>query len=452
MPPISTTYESLLRHPFMATEGLEAITAADLVAAMIAFELALAAEQETRGLVPEGTTAAIESQLSVDTFNIAQIARDTPKGGNPAIPFVQQAKAALPEELRRWFHLGATSQDVVDSALMQCVKPRMQRCLHWSDACLNAGSKLMRVHRTTPMIGRTLMQQALPITFGAKVASWLWGLAQAEERLRRVAVAGLYVQFGGPVGVHSDLGDTGLDLMDGLAQRLGLNTPMLPWHTNRQPILELASGLDAVAVACEKMALDIALLCQSEVGEVSEPAEAGVGGSSSMPHKRNPVACARIRAAACQIHGINSTLSNAAAQPLERALGEWHAEWAPMLDAILLCEGALTSLAALLSGLEVHTTRMAQNLALASSTLMVKPATRLLSEALAPARASALAAEAAEAAQTQRRDYLDVLMDAPEVRNAFDPEQLRGALGPARQTGTSAAQVDRLLMHLQKRA
>lgn len=441
-------YDQLLRHPFMSREGVAATQASTLLDAMREVELALAAEQESLGLVPQGTADALASHLGDEAFDLAVLADDTVKGGNAAIPFVKQARAALPEALKAHFHRGATSQDILDSALMLLLKPRLAHCLTRLEACRDAGCRLMAAHRATPMVGRTLMQQALPITFGAKVAHWVWGLHQAERRLRAVSGNGLYVQLGGAVGVHSGEGEHGLALMDGVARRLGLNAPLLPWHTDRQPILALGGALDAVAAGAEKIALDVSLLCQTEVGELSEPAEAGVGESSSMPHKRNPVACARIRAAARQIHGHVGILSHAAAQPLERGLGEWHAEWAPLVDAVLLLEGALASLGALLDGLEVHADVMRRNLALTGGAIMAEPVARVLAPALGSDAAKRVAREAADTARRQGRAYADALLAHDAVRGRVDAEALRTASDPTLYIGSSDAQVERVLKAL----
>ncbi|GHB14991.1 class-II fumarase/aspartase family protein [Modicisalibacter luteus] len=438
-------YDLLLRQPFMSGAGLEATRAQALVTAMLEVELALAAEQEARGLLPEGTADALQMHLADDVFDMQALADETVKGGNAAIPFVKQAKAALPDELKRHFHKGATSQDIIDSALMVLLKPRLERCLSLLAQTRAAGCTLMNAHRDTAMVGRTLMQQALPITFGAKVANWLWGLHQAERRLSDVVANGLYVQLGGAVGVHSGLNEHGLPLMDGLAVRLGLSAPLLPWHTDRQPVLALAGALDAVAVGAEKIALDIALMCQTEVGELSEPAEAGVGESSSMPHKRNPVACARIRAAARQVHGNAGVIANAAAQPLERGLGEWHAEWAPLMDSVLLLEGVLETLATLLGGLEVHAEAMQRNLAVTGGAIMAEPAARVLVPAVGSDTAKRIAREASETARVQGRPYADVLLEHTDVAGKVDEAALRDAVRPELYIGSSHAQVERVL-------
>ncbi|MBZ9540302.1 adenylosuccinate lyase family protein [Modicisalibacter tunisiensis] len=442
-------YEQLLRHPFTSATGRGHCRAEDLVAAMRAVELALAAEQESLGLLPAGTAEALDRHLASDVFDLEALAADTVKGGNPAIPFVKQAKAALPDALKPHFHRGATSQDIVDSALMLVLKPRLTRCRHLLTEATAAGRALMMDHRGTAMVGRTLMQQALPITFGAKVGQWLWGLHQAGERLDAVLAEGLYVQFGGAVGVHSGLDDSGVAIMTGMARRLELAEPWLPWHTDRQPIHALGCALDGVAVAAEKVALDIALMTQTEIGELAEPAEAGVGESSSMPHKRNPVGCARIRAAARQIHGALNVLANAGAPPLERGLGEWHAEWAPLLDATLLLEGALETLRHLLDGLEVHPEAMARNLAVTGGAIMAEPAARVLQGVLASDEARRVAREASEVARRDGVAYAEALLAHERVAGSgIDAEALRQAVRPESYIGSSRQLVDRVLERL----
>ncbi len=442
-------YDLLLRHPFMSDSGREACQATALVRAMCDVELALAAEQQALGLLPAGSAEAMAAQLGSADFDIAALASDTAKGGNAAIPFVKQARAALSDDLQGHFHRGATSQDIVDSALMLLLKPRLQRCSQLIGQSLADGAALMQRHRDTPMVGRTLMQQALPITFGAKVGQWLWGLHQARERLDETINSGLYLQFGGAVGVHSGQGEHGVALMEGMARRLGLSEPWLPWHTDRQPIHALGCAMDGVAVAAEKIALDVALMTQTEVGELAEPAEAGVGESSSMPHKRNPVGCARIRAAARQIHGALSVLANAGAQPLERGLGEWHAEWAPLVDGVLLLEGALETLGHLLGGLEVNEQAMARNLAMTGGAIMAEPAARMLQTVLSSDDAKLVAREASETARRDGAAYAEALLAHARVADSgIDAAALRDAVRPELYIGSSRQLVERVYARL----
>ncbi|MGR2739967.1 class-II fumarase/aspartase family protein [Billgrantia sp. Q4P2] len=445
--------DALLRHPFMSQTALAECHDQAMVQAMLAFELALADVQEARGGVPEGTSAEMRRCLENHAFDMAAVAAGVASGGNAAIPFVKQARSALPGELRRYFHQGATSQDVIDSALMLLLKPRLAALDGLLVRCRLAALELMSAHEGTVMVGRTLMQQALPFTFGVKVAHWAIGLEQAR---RRLAAVELPVQFGGAVGVHSGLDEPGLDelgldFMDALAQRLGLSAPVLPWHTDRQPIHALGTALDAAAVAAEKLALDISLLTQTEVGEVAEPFAPGMGESSSMPHKRNPVRCAMIRGAARQIHGLVTVLLNANAQPLERGLGEWHAEWTPLVDSALLLEGALEQAATLLEGLEVNPEAMRRNLAATGGGIMAEPVSRLLAPVLGQDAAKRVSAEAAETARLKGIPYAEALEAHAQVKGKLEAEALRQATDPALYLGSSKAQVRRAIAWLQRK-
>lgn len=435
---------AFLKHPFMSQHAIDACNDDAMVRAMLAFELALAEVQEASGAVPSGASQQMREQLEGANFNVAEIAEGIASGGNVAIPFVKQSRGLLPSELKRYWHQGATSQDVVDSALMLLLKPRLAALDDLLLRCRSAATALMDVHIDTPMVGRTLMQQALPITFGVKVAHWAVGLEQTRRRLSAVE---LPVQFGGAVGVHSGWDNLGLEWMDALAERLGLAVPVLPWHTDRYPIHALGTALDAVAGAAEKIALDVSLLTQTEVGEVAEPSAPGMGESSSMPHKRNPVRSALIRGAARQVHGHTSVLICAAAQPLERGLGEWHAEWAPLIESALLVEGALEQVVVLLEGLEVNPSNMWRNLAATGGGIMAEPVARLLAPTLGVDRAKAVSADAAETSRRESRAYFDVLTEVlakdPDAKGAVDADELRNACDPALYLGSSTAQVTR---------
>ncbi|MBT2789045.1 MULTISPECIES: adenylosuccinate lyase family protein [unclassified Halomonas] len=431
---------AFLKHPFMSQRAIAECDDDAMVRAMLAFELALAEVQEASGAVPDGVSQQMREQLENAEFNSEEIAAGIASGGNVAIPFVKQSRAVLADYIKRYWHQGATSQDVVDSALMLLLKPRLAALDKLLMRCRTAALALMDAHIDTPMVGRTLMQQALPITFGVKVAHWAIGLEQSRRHLVEVE---LPVQFGGAVGVHSGWDTQGLEWMDALAERLGLAVPVLPWHTDRYPIHALGTALDAVAGATEKIALDVSLLTQTEVGEVAEPSAPGMGESSSMPHKRNPVRSALIRGAARQVHGHTSVLINAAAQPLERGLGEWHAEWAPLMESALLVEGALEQVAVLLEGLEVYPDNMWRNLAATGGGIMAEPVARLLAPTLGVEKAKAVSAEAAEVARRESRSYSAVLADHPDVKGGVDDEALRNACDPALYLGSSAAQVIR---------
>ena len=431
---------SFLKHPFMGQHALSECDDQAMVDAMLAFELALAGAQEDHGVFPAGVAGRMRDQLQGTDFGGPAIARETLNGGNAAIPFVKQGRSMLSEELRPYWHQGATSQDVVDSALMLLMVPRVTAIDGLLQRCRTAAVALMDEHAGTPMVGRTLMQQALPITFGVKVAHWAVGLEQSRRRLADVK---LPVQFGGAVGVHSGWGAQGLEFMDAMAGRLGLAAPVMPWHTDRYPIHALGTALDAVAGAADKIALDVSLLTQTEVGELAEPSAPGMGESSSMPHKRNPVRSALIRGAARQVHGHAGVLMNASAQPLERGLGEWHSEWSPLVESALLVEGALEQVALILEGVDVYPEAMSRNLAVTGGGIMAEPVARLLAPTLGPETARSISAEAAETARLDSRAYADVLADYPEVCEQVSQEDLQAACDPAAYLGSSRQQVQR---------
>ncbi|WP_367110635.1 lyase family protein [uncultured Psychrobacter sp.] len=362
----------LINQPFMHPDTAQDFSARLFVQAMLDFELAIIAAREQQNLIPTGTLQQFKQVLAIGNFDIEAIGAQTYLGGNAAIPFVKEAKTLLPKELKPYFHQTVTSQDVVDTAMMIMLKPVLKRINQDLLEILQACSLLIETHQATPMTGRTLLQQALPITFGVKVAHWASSLIAIVPNLQRLEHEGFYLQWGGPVGV-SDAENEHYELPKQVASLLDLSLPLLPWHTNRQPIHALASALDACVSAMENIAQDIALMSQSELREVAEPAIKGMGGSSSMPHKRNPVLCALIKTAALRMHGHLSVISNTTAQPFERGLGEWHASWTPLTEGMALVAGAAFYLKTLLQGLQVYPERMAANLDLNSDAYLVEP-------------------------------------------------------------------------------
>lgn len=361
----------LINQPFVHADIAQDFSARFFVQAMLDFELAIIEVRENNGLIPEKTLQKSKRALALDLFDIDAIGAETYLGGNAAIPFVAQAKALLPQELKPYFHQTVTSQDVIDTAMMLMLKPALKLINDDLIDVIKACGVLIDSHRTTPMAGRTLLQQALPITFGAKVSQWVSSLITVIPNLVQLEHSEFYLQWGGPVGV-SNVENEHYELPQQVATLLGLSLPLLPWHTNRQPIHSIGSTLDAAAGAMENIVEDVALMCQSELGEVSEPVIAGMGGSSSMPHKRNPVLCALIKTATLRMHGHLSVISNTTAQPFERALGQWHASWVPLTEGIALVAGAAAYLKTLLQGLQVYPERMAANLDLNSDAYLLK--------------------------------------------------------------------------------
>lgn len=365
----------LINQPFIHSEIAKSFSDRLFVQAMLDFELAIIAVRDHHSLIPAGILQQTKEALAIDLFDIDKIGAQTYLGGNAAIPFIAQAKALLPQEIKPYFHQTVTSQDVIDTAMMMMLKPALKRINDDLLDVLQACAILIENHHATPMAGRTLLQQALPITFGVKASQWAASLIAVMQNLMQLEHSGFYLQWGGPVGVSNEENERH-ELPQRVAKLLGLSLPLLPWHTNRQPIHALASRLDACAGAMENIVEDIALMCQSELGELAEPAIEGMGGSSSMPHKRNPVLCALIKTATLRMHGHLSVISNTTAQPFERALGHWHASWMPLMEGVALVAGGADYLKTLLQGLQVHPERMAANLDLNSDAYLIEPLKR----------------------------------------------------------------------------
>jgi 3-carboxy-cis,cis-muconate cycloisomerase len=291
---------------------------------------------------------APDDVFDASRYDLEEIGRSAVAGGNPVIPLVEQLRAAAPG-----VHQGATSQDILDTAMMLIARRALSPLLEDAGAAADRATALAREHAHTPMIGRTLLQHAEPTTFGSKAAGWARSIAHARDDLAAVP---LPVQMGGPVGARHD------DVATVVARALGLSDAA-PWHSDRVPVARLGAALGVLAGALGKIGRDVALLSQNEVGEVREGAP---GGSSSMPHKRNPVASVAIVACATRTPGLVATLLAAMPGEHERAAGAWHAEWETLGDLLRLTGSAAAWAHELLDGLEVDVGRMLANLDAAS--------------------------------------------------------------------------------------
>ena len=405
--------------------------------ALLEVEAALARSAAGLGLVPttaaDAVTAACAEPARLDLATVVAKAADA---GNPVPPLVSVLQDAVGERDAVAVHVGATSQDVLDTAVMLLARAAVAAI----DADLNrageAAARLAAAHRDDLVMGRTLMQQALPTTFGLKAAGWLAGLDGARLRLAEV-LAILPVQYGGAAGTLVASGGSGVALRTALAAELGLADTAVPWHTVRLPIADLAGALGAAAGVVATVAVDVVLMAQTEVGELSESGDTR-GGSSAMPHKRNPVAAISARACARRAPGLVATLFSAMEQEHERAAGAWHSEW-PTLTALLTTVGSAASwLAESLSGLRIDTARMAATVAAAGEPGLAKAMT----EALA-ARGPQVAHEETAAAVRAARESGRTLADVLAGRNDVDVDELLTAAAP--DEGEAGMQVDAVL-------
>ena len=326
---------------FVPAPLLEAVSDEAWLRAMLNAEQALAPE--------------IAGACDPALYDIAALCEEGRAVGNPVEPLVRAIRAQVGGEAAAAVHRGATSQDIMDTATMVVARSARDLIDHESQGVIGECARLAREHRSTPMAARTLLQQAVPTTFGYKAAVWLAGVAQARSLLAAVE---LPAQLGGAAGTLAKLGDEGPAVRAAFAERLGLTNPVLPWHTQRLPVVRLAAALGAVAAACAKIGLDVVLLAQSELGEVREAAG---GGSSTMPHKRNPVHAVLARACARTVHAQASLLSGGDYEH-ERAAGAWHAEWNAVSTALAFTGGAAAAARTCLEGLEVDVARMRDNM------------------------------------------------------------------------------------------
>jgi 3-carboxy-cis,cis-muconate cycloisomerase len=339
-----------LLSPVAAGTAAEAATSGEAwLRALLDAEAALARAQARLGMVPDGVADAIAG-ARVDLADLAVRARGA---GNPVVPLVADLRKVAGEHV----HRGATSQDIMDTAAMLVADRARRIILADLDRTLDGLAGLARRHRETPMAGRTFGQQAVPTTFGLRAAGWLTAVARARDALAGIP---LPAQLGGAAGTLAAFGST--RLLPVFAEETGLAEAVLPWHTLRAPVAELGAALALAAGALGKFATDVVVLAQTELGEVAEPAAPGRGGSSAMPHKRNPVLATMIRSAALRVPAYAQILFQSQAAGLERPAGEWHAEWLPLNDALRLTGGAAETAAELAGGLEVHPDRMRENL------------------------------------------------------------------------------------------
>jgi 3-carboxy-cis,cis-muconate cycloisomerase len=419
--------------------------------AMLDTEAALARALERAGLAPAGAGAAVTTAAS-GTFDAGGIGRQAASTGNPVPALVAALRKAVPAAADT-VHRGATSQDIIDTAAMLLARSALAALAADLAAAADGCAGLAAAHRDTVMAGRTLLQQAVPVTFGLVAAGWLTSLDEAGETVARVRGERLAVQFGGAAGTLASLGADGPAVARLLAAELGLAVPVLPWHTDRSRILAVATACAAASAALAKIARDVTLLAQSEVGEVREgggPGGERRGGSSAMPHKQNPVAAIAILGCTRRVPGLVATLIAAAEQEHQRAAGAWHAEWEPFADLLRVTGSAASWGADLIGGLVVDPARMRANLAATRGLPLAERVSELLAPALGRSAAHDLVARASAHAVAAGGTLRESLLGEPELAREVDgagitSAQIDAALDPAGYLGSAAAFTDAAL-------
>jgi len=389
---------------------------------MLDFEAALARAEAATGVIPKIAPATIALCCKANLYDPQEIAESAEKAGNTAIPLVKLLTAEVKEidaDAARYVHWGATSQDVIDTGLILQLREALDFVdLDLASVCATL-AKLAEAHRATSIAARTWMQQAIPSTLGLKFATWLDALHRQRTRMAAARPRILALQFGGAAGSLAALGDKGLLVSQALADDLQLPLPDLPWHTARDRVAETATLFGLLAGTLGKIARDLSLMMQSEVAELAEPVSPGRGGSSTLPHKRNPVSCAAILAAATRVPGLVGTMLSAMVQEHERALGGWQAEWETLPQIVCLTGGALRQMMSLLEGLEINTGRMLSNLEATRGLIYSESVSMLLASRIGKAAAHQLLETASQQAIKDNRHLKDVLLEDATVRAHF---------------------------------
>ncbi|MDD2051606.1 3-carboxy-cis,cis-muconate cycloisomerase [Pseudomonas putida] len=416
------------------------------VQAMLDFEAALARAQARVGVIPEAAVAPIEAACQASLYDFFELGEAIATAGNSAIPLVKalgKQIASRDAGAERYVHLGATSQDVMDTGLVL----QLRQALGLIDTDLQRLGRVLAEqaerYADTPLAGRTWLQHATPVTLGMKIAGWLGAVTRSRQRLQELAPRLLVLQFGGASGTLAALGEHAMPVAQALAEELQLSLPEQPWHTQRDRLVEFGSVLGLIAGGLGKLGRDLSLLMQTEAGEAFEPSAPGKGGSSTMPHKRNPVGCAVLIGAATRVPGLLATLFSAMPQEHERSLGLWHAEWETLPQIGCLVSGALKQALIVSEGLEVDAVRMRRNLDLTQGLVLAEAVSIVLAQRLGRETAHHLLEQCCKRAVAEQRHLRAVLGDEPQVTAQLSAAELDRLLDPAHYLGQARTWVTR---------
>jgi 3-carboxy-cis,cis-muconate cycloisomerase len=442
--------DSALIGPLFTTAAMRAVFSDEArLAAMLEVEAALARAEARLGLVPEALSDAIE-EIDPASLDLAALGAATALAGVPVIPFVKAVQAQLPKELEPAFHKGATTQDIADTALVLQMRCGLDLIASDLDAVLGALAALARRHRETPCVGRSYGQQAAPISFGYKVAIWCAGIAEAAAGLPPVRANALKASLGGPVGTLAALGPHGPAVADAFAEELGLPSASIAWHTRRSAMAGLGAWLGILVGALAKMATDVVDLAATEIGELAEPHIPGRGGSSAMPHKRNPVSSTVILAAHGAAPGYVGTLLSSLAAQHERPAGAWHAEWHALPSLFGLASGALAEARRLAEGLVVDAERMTHNLGATQGLLFADAVAARLSGKLGRGVAHERLEHAADRVRETGLPLRELIETEPATAGLLTAEELDSAFDVRPAVTAAATWVDRATAEVER--
>ena len=421
---------------------------------MLDFEVALARAQAALGIIPALTTDRIAAAARAERYDAKTLGEEAAVAGNVAIPLIRALTAEVAKTdvaAAGYVHWGATSQDVIDTALVLELRAVIDAVVADLNRAVEGFTALAGRHRRTAAVARTWMQHALPMPFGLKLAGYAAALARSRDRLRRLRRDALVLQFGGAVGTLAALNDRGLDVAERLAALLDLPLPESPWHSHRDRLAEVACAFAILTGTCGKIARDISLLMQTDVGEAFEPAAPGRGGSSTLPHKRNPIAAAAALAAANIAPNLAATILAAQVQEHERALGGWQAEWPTFPALALVTSGAVNAVVDMAEGLEVDGERMRLNLTETRGQIMAEAVSFALGAKVGKEEAHRLVEEASRKAATAKRELQEVLGEDDRIKLHLSVGELARLFEPMGYQGAAQTLIDRIIGSLQGR-
>ena len=415
---------------------------------MLEVEAALARAQARLGIVPAAAAEAITAAASADRLDLPALATATRNTGYPVVGLVRQLSALAGPEAGCWTHWGATTQDIMDTAVVLQMREGFGLIEAELEAVVAGLARLVRSHRGTVMAGRTHLQHALPVTFGYKAAVWLSPLITMRERLAQLRPRVERLQFGGAAGTLASLGAQGMAVQEELGRELGLAVPDIPWHVARDGIAEAVCVLGLLTGALSKLATDVMLLMQTEVAEVAEPHQEGRGGSSTMPQKRNPIACEYVLAQARGVQALVPQMLAAMAGDQERGTGPWQAEPLAVGQAFLLAHGALAQARTIAEGLTVDPARMRRNLDSTGGLIVAEQVMMGLAPRLGRSEAHHVVHHACDLALAEGIPLAEALGREPKVADQIPAEEVARLTDPAGYLGRTDAFIDRVLARL----
>jgi 3-carboxy-cis,cis-muconate cycloisomerase len=442
----STAIDSAVFRNIFSTEAMRRVFSDETrVQKYLDFEAALARAQSGLGIIPQDAAEEIVHHCDAGEIDFVKLERETARIGYPVLPVVQQLVALCRDGLGEWCHWGATTQDVTDTATILQVREALTLIEADIDAIAGALAGLARKYRDTPMAGRSNLQQAVPITFGYKIATVLAAFERHKERLRELRARVLVGEFGGAAGTLASLGGRGLEVQAELMRELKLGVPTIAWHTVRDTIAEIGCFLGIVAGTCGKIAFDVKLMMQTEVEELYEPFHEGRGSSSTMPQKRNPISSVYITALNAVVRQQVAALLDAMVEDHERATGPWEIEWIVLPEIFCLTAGVLAQTLFVLTGLQVDERKMRANLDLTNGLIVSEAVMMGLGPYLGRQYAHDLVYDICRNVIATGRPLVDLLAENEEVSKHLDREALAKLCDPANYLGEAGAMVDRVL-------